>query len=445
VRVFVPHYGLIDDRRFEIQLVDSFKMPWNRSVTDVRVSSTNVSGVTVSFIRGWPFFAPHEKFVYSQDEGIDIGRFLFFSAAGLEYGRRLGGNENWYPDIIHAHDWHTGVVPYLLLLETADRRLAQSPTVFSIHNMQYQGWGAGWHLRRAGLPPVDHPLLKAMDRADNLLAVGLAYSDMLSTVSPRYAQEIATPGGGFGLDGLVHARSLHLMGILNGIDTQRWNPATSQHIPFPYDAKTLPVRKENKLALQAELGLPVHASVPTLAAVMRLVEQKGPSIMFPAVRGLLESTEAQFVLLGSGEPSFEQAARQLSLDFPTKAAVRLTFDEPLSERIYAGADIFLMPSLFEPCGLGQMIAMSYGALPVVREVGGLADTVDAQTGFLFKDYHSATLSSILNQALDIYLNNRRDWRARQRRSMRLDFSWERSAKRYLRMYQQAIKVRRTYS
>lgn len=442
VRVFVPHYGLIDDKRFKIRPCDSFRMAWNGGASDVKVSSMSKDGVEFYFIRGWPFFARREKFVYSMDEGIDIGRFLFFSAASLEYARHLSARESWKADVFHAHDWHTGAVPFLI--NRAGRADGKTPTVFSIHNMQYQGWGVGWHLRRAGLPPVDHYLVKAMGKADSLLAVGLAYSDMLSTVSPRYAQEIATPEGGYGLDGLLHARLLRLTGILNGIDTERWNPATSSHIPVPYDVKTLAAKKEDKLALQAELGLPARADVPVLAAVTRLVEQKGTAIMFPAVRRLLESADAQFVLLGSGEPHYEQAARQLAQDFPSKAAVRLVFDEPLSERIYAGADIFLMPSLFEPCGIGQMIAMSYGTLPLVREVGGLVDTVDAQTGFLFKDYHSGALSSILNHALDVYHNNRRDWLRRQRRAMRRDFSWEKSAKHYLKLYRQTIELSRQY-
>jgi len=292
---------------------------------------------------------------------------------------------------------------------------------------------------------VDHPLLRAMGKAENVMAVGLAYSTMLSTVSPRYAQEIATPEGGYGLDDLIHARLLHLAGILNGIDTERWCPATSQNVAVPYDVETLPSRIKNKEALQAELGLPVRTDVPMIGAVMRLVEQKGPGIMFPSVRGMLESREAQFVLLGAGLPDYEQRARQLAQDFPDKVAVRLEFDEPLSERIYAGVDVFLMPSLFEPCGLGQMIAMRYGAVPVVREVGGLADTVDPQTGFLFKDYQSWALSSTLGRVLDVYEHNKRDWRKRQRRSMERDFSWERSARGYLELYQQTISLYQAYA
>lgn len=446
VCVIVPHHGVIDDARFGLGKYTSFQMTWNGGIAQVRVSSVEREGVTIYFVRGWPFFSPHEDFVYSPDEGIDVGRFLFFSAAGLELVRRLAAREEWKPDVIHVHDWHTALVPYLInRVYASDRVLGRVTTLLSIHNMQYQGWGVSWHIAHAGLPPVNHPLLVAMGKTNSALAVGLAYSTMLSTVSPSYAQEITTPEGGYGLDGLLHARALHLVGILNGIDTGHWNPATSQHIAAPYDASTLPRRVENKLALQAEMGLPMRADVPLVGAVTRLVEQKGPGIMIPAMRWTLETAEIQFVLLGAGMPHYEQAAVQVGEDYPGQAAVRLTFDESLAEHIYAGADVFLMPSLFEPCGIGQMIAMTYGALPLVRAVGGLADTVDPETGFLFKDYHASALGFALDGVLGLYHGNQRDWRARQRRAMRHDFSWERSARRYLRLYRQAVTVRRTYA
>jgi starch synthase len=446
VRVILPHHGLIDDARYGIKDYDTFKMSWNKGTANVQVSIVKHGGVPVYLIRGWPFFAPLEDFVYSPDEGIDVGRFLFFSAAGLEFVRRLSETDDWKPDIIHVHDWHTGAVPFLLdRVYAADPILGRLPTVLSIHNMQYQGWGAAWHFSQTDLPPVDHPLLRAMGKEDNLMAIGLAYSTMLSTVSPRYAQEIATPEGGYGLDGLLHARLLHLVGILNGIDTERWDPSTSSHIAAHYDAQTLSARCANKLALQAELGLPTRPDVPLIGIVTRLVEQKGPAIMFPAIRWMLESADAQFALLGTGALYYEQAASQLAQDFPDKAAVWLRFDEPLSERVYAGSDLFLMPSLFEPCGIGQMLAMRYGALPLVREVGGLADTVTNQTGFLFKDYHSYALSFTLNQALSLYRHNQRSWQGRQRRSMKRDFSWERSARSYVRLYRQAVHLRQAYA
>ncbi|HEC21771.1 MAG TPA: glycogen synthase [Chloroflexi bacterium] len=443
VSVVVPHHGVIDDARFGLRPLTSFDMVWNESTTRVDVAATEWEGVTVYFIRGWPFFDAGERFVYSHDEGIDVGRFLFFSAAALALVRRMAEAEAWQPDLFHIHDWHTSTVPYLLqCLYRGDPILGGAATLLSIHNIRYQGRGVGWHLARAGLPPVDHPLLRAMGQTDNTLAIGLAYSTMLSTVSPTYAREIADPEGGYGLDGLVHARLSRLVGVLNGIDVQRWNPATSPHLTARYDADSLERRAENKRALQREIGLPECPDVPLMGAVMRLVEQKGPGILFPAVRRVLSEREAQFVLLGTGMPHYEDQARQLGRDFPGRASVNLTFNELLAERIYAGIDLFLMPSLFEPCGLGQMIAMRYGALPVARAVGGLVDTVTPDTGFLFADYDAGALRGAIHQALDVYTGQPDRWRERQRRAMQRDFSWERSARRYVDLYRQAVRLHR---
>jgi starch synthase len=442
----LPHHGLIDDARHELFPLDKFDLAWNDSITRVEVATTTRDEVRFYFLRGWPFFAAEDKFVYSSNEGIDVGRYLFFAAAALELVRRIGEGEGWRPDVFHVHDWHIGTVPFLLSrVFNSDPVLGGAATLFSIHNMQYQGWGIGWHLHRAHLPIVEHSLLHAMGKVDNTLAIGLAYSTMLSTVSPRYAQEITTPEGGYGLDGLLHARQSRLVGILNGIDVKRWNPATSPHLSVPYDTASLGRRIENKVALQEELGLPIRADVPVVATVMRLVEQKGPAIMFPAVRYMLEHSDVQFVLLGSGQPHYENEAYWLGHDFPAKAAIRLGFDEVLSERIYAGSDIFLMPSQFEPCGIGQMLAMRYGSLPVVRQVGGLADTVSPDIGFLFTDYHPGALGWALGRALETYTTDPTGWRERQRRAMQRDFSWEGSAKKYIDLYQQTIAVRRSYT
>lgn len=446
VRVVVPHHGLIDDGRFGIEPHHTFDLRWNDGITRVEVAHTVHDGIPHYFIRGWPYFASIDRFVYHQDEGIDVGRFLFFAAATLEFARHLARSESWSADIVHAHDWHTAMVPYLLSRVYADDpALSQAATVFSIHNMRYQGWGVGWHLARAGLPLVDNPLLLAAKRTDNALAIGIVHSTVLSTVSPRYAQEITSEAGGFGLDGLLHARLSNLVGILNGVDTRRWNPATSPHVPHQYDASTLDRRIENKLALQAEVGLPQRADVPLAGVVTRLVEQKGPAILFPAMHHMLHYAEMQFVLLGTGEYQYENEAWWLGQAFRRKAAILLAFDEPLSERIYAGSDMFLMPSLFEPCGIGQMIAMRYGSLPVVREVGGLADTVSPDVGFLFADYSPGALQRALGRALDVYYNDAADWRERQVRAMARDLSWETSARRYVELYERARDVHRQYA
>lgn len=445
VRVALPHHGGIDDAAFGIEPYITFSMPWNGVATTVEVSRAIRGDVPHYFIRGWPFFNREERFVYNADEGIDIGRFLFFSAALLELVAHLNDVEGWLPEIQHAHDWHTAMLPYLTARSHQADPASGGPTVFSIHNMRYQGWGLGWHLARAGLPQVDHPLLHAMGRQDNALAVGLAYSTMLSTVSPRYAQEIMAGDAGFGLDGIVHARMARLTGILNGIDIEQWNPATSRVIHQPFVSGTLERRIANKLALQAELGLPQAEDVPLVAAVMRLVDQKGPQILIPAMRQMLRDADVQFVLLGAGHGHYEDDARWLGHDYPQKAAVRLTFSEPLSERIYAGADLFVMPSLFEPCGLGQMLAMRYGALPVVRNTGGLADTVTPDIGFLFDDFSAGALRWAISQALGVYAGDRAQWRRRQVAAMACDLSWASSAARYEGVYRQALKLKRQYA
>jgi starch synthase len=445
VRVALPHYGIVDDSLSAIEPYVTFSMPWNDTETTVEVARAVNEGVPHYFIRGWPFFSEEERFIYSHDEGIDVGRFLFFSAALLELVKHLHDVEGWSPDVYHAHDWHTAMLPYLVVRLHPDDPARAAPTVFSIHNMRYQGWGLGWHLARAGLPPVEHPLLHAVGRADNALAVGLAHSTLLTTVSPRYAQEIMTGEAGFGLDGILHARIARLAGILNGIDVEQWNPATSDVIPRRFDAHTLEERAANKLALQAELGLPQDADVPLVAAVMRLVDQKGPQILIPAMRHMLGTTDVQFVLLGTGQYHYENDARLLGYDFPEKVAVRLMFSEPLSERIYAGADVFVMPSLFEPCGLGQMLAMRYGAIPVVRNTGGLADTVTPDTGFLFGNFSAGALRWAVEQALGVYRGDPAAWRRRQAAAMSCDFSWANSAARYEDVYRRAVELRRRYA
>jgi starch synthase len=392
------------------------------------------------------YFASGESWVYSHDEGIDVGRFLFFAAAGLRLAKLLVERENWRPNVIHVHDWHTGTVPYLLRHLYADDPALQNVAVlFSIHNMKYQGWGVNWHLEKAGIPPVDSPLLKAMGRADNCLAVGLQYSTMLSTVSPHYAEEIAAPDGGFGLDGLVHARMSRITGILNGIDVERWNPTTSTVIEAPFDSETLDRRAKNKLALQQGLGLPVRSDVPVLATVTRLVDQKGPDLLIPAMWHTLRDHDAQFVLLGSGESQYERQMREMQAHMPDKVAVQLAFNEPLAERISPDRTCFLVPSRFEPCGITQMIAMRYGSLPVVRKVGGLLDTVDETTGFLFGPADTWALVDVINRAIEVYRSQPDTWRAMQRRAMQHDFGWEKSARSYSDLYQQTVDVHQRYA
>lgn len=443
--VIIPHHGLVNTAQYDIRKIAELEIPWLGSHTTLDISYTTREDVDTYFIRGWPYFSGHEDIVYHHDEGINVGRFLFFCYAALEWMRELARSEKWKPDVFHLNDWHTAMVPYLLKrVYTDDPVLGQVATLFTIHNMRYQGWGLDWHLDQAGFPPVENSLLHAIGKADNSLAVGLAYSTMLNTVSPQYAQEIINTDEAYGLDGLLHARQSRFSGILNGIDHARWNPATSTVITAQYDSAHLDKKMGNKLALQAELGLPQRPEVPMFGTVMRMVEQKGPEIMFPAVHYMLSQSDVQFVLLGTGEAQYEQEAQKLEDLYPDKVSVNLKFDEALSERIYAGLDACLIPSLFEPCGIVQMIAMRFGTLPIARAVGGLVDTVTSENGFLFTEYHPGALGWAMGQALDVFTNDPAAWRERQLHAMQCDFSWECSARQYVELYQRTVYAHQKY-
>lgn len=445
VIVVMPHHGLVDDQKYPLTEVDSFDYGWMGGSTDVTVSTHQWGGVQYCFVRGWPYFTGEENYVYNYDTGVDLGRYLFFSAAALGVIRRFSQEKGWRPDVIHVNDWHTSFVPYLLSTwYRNDPFIGGAATVLSIHNIKYQGWGAGWHLSQANIPAPDDHLLNAAGLTDNALAIGVMYSNILSTVSPNYAAEITTYEGAHGLDGLIHARMSHLMGILNGIDTERWNPAASKLIPASYTPQTPALKKQNKLALQDALGLPVSEEIPLVGAVTRLDDQKGPAIMFPALHHMLHHAEMQFVLLGTGDPHWEYEARVLAEKYPHKASCQITFSEKLAEQIYAASDMFLMPSLFEPCGLGQMIAMRYGSLPVVRSVGGLADTVSPAEGFVFRDYSREAVIYALSEALELYYNHPEYWLARQQAVMYRDFSWETSARKYSDLYRWSMELKRIY-
>ena len=445
VAVIVPYYGTIAAEPYGIEPLPSLAMQWNGSQTRLDIGHVVQEGVDVYFLRGWPYFSADEPFVYHTDDGINLGRYLFFCAAAFELLQRLPSEDGEGPNILHLHDWHTALAAWLLAkMHSDDDFFKKTASVFSIHNMMYQGWGVGWHLERAGLPPIDHPLLRVMGKTDNSLAIGLAYSTLLSTVSPTYATEIIAVEGGYGLDGLLHIRAAHMLGILNGLDTRRWNPATSTVLASPFDEGSLKKRPANKIALQAELGLDASPDVPLLSAVTRLVGQKGLDIMIPALRETLTTTHIQFVVLGSGMPEYESAMIDLESEFPGRVVAKIGFDEELAERIYAGADVFLMPSQFEPCGIGQMIALRYGCLPVVRDVGGLADTVDQSTGFLFKPYAVRAFLDAVREALALYSADRLRWQQMQIAAMKQDFSWDASARRYIDLYKLAVESKRQY-
>jgi starch synthase len=367
----------------------------------------------------------------------DTYRYAFFSRAALDL---VVAAQGWRPDVVHAHDWHTA--PALFWLATAgqaDERYRAIPTLYTIHNLMHQGHGPGDLQRYLGTSAP--PMHEERHGEINFMARGILHATLVNTVSPTYAREIMTAAAGFGLDGLLRYRHFDVHGVLNGIDHDVWNPARDVHLVRAYDVDSLDARVHNKRALQRRLGLPVKDDAPIVAAVTRLDAQKGVAIMGHAVHLLMNDRagEAQFVVLGSGAPEYEDMFRHLAEYHRHKMAAVLRYDAELAPLVYGGSDVFLMPSLFEPCGLGQLIAMRYGSVPVVRATGGLADTVrDGVSGFTFDDYTSEALWNALARALYIHAADRESWLDIQRHGMSGDFSWQTSARGYQQLYEWAI-------
>jgi starch synthase len=450
-RVILPGYGFIPHQHkdYEIRYLFSFDLPRKTDTSVVSVFTTTYHGVPVYFVQGWPFLGQEDR-VYSDWER-DMPRFLFFNQAVVAAAWELRQRLDWFPDVFHVNDWHTGLIPFLLYENRNNLIWKRVASVLTIHNMAYQGDNAGGWLWELGIPGRDQFDLVYQDLTDNLMAIAIAYANAITTVSPRYALEIQYPYQGYGLDGLIRTRLDDLSGIINGIDTELWNPATDKALVSNFNARNFEKKRlPNKSHLQSRVGLPVRDDVLVIGLVSRLVWQKGIDLAIPALQQLLVSSDVQFVGLGAGEPRYMHEMRRLGQDFNWRARTYLDFDATLAQQIYAGCDLFLMPSHFEPCGIGQMMAMRYGALPLVRETGGLADTVenydngpaDKGTGFLFSWQESNALLNTLRWAVDTYRNKPEIWRKMQKRAMQIDFSWDRSAQQYLDVYQKAIEQQR---
>ncbi|HEV3236269.1 MAG TPA: glycogen synthase [Gemmataceae bacterium] len=369
--------------------------------------------------------------------GDDAYRFSFFSRAALDL---VIAAQGWRPDLVHAHDWHTA--PAVMWLSTAGRtdgRYAGLPTVYTIHNLMHQGT-APWNVcNYLGL--ITHGLNEEKFGEVNFMARGIFHATMINTVSPTYAREIMGREGGCGLDGLLRYRHFDVHGILNGLDYGVWNPATDRHLAAQFGAETIERRLLNKRALQARAGLPVRDEIPLVAMVTRLDYQKGLDITGHVLHMLMNgyAGEAQCVVLGTGAAHYEGMLRHLAGYHRERMTAFLDYNADLAPLIYGGCDLFLMPSLFEPCGLGQLIAMRYGAVPVVRATGGLADTVrHSVTGFTFGNYSAGDFWNTLREALHIYHVDPESWRSIQRNGMACDYSWATSARAYQQLYQWAI-------
>ena len=381
-----------------------------------------------------------------QDYPDNPERFAFLAVAALEWAASVPDRF----DVFHGHDWQAGLVPMLLRTGRAPAALAQVPSVFTIHNLAYQGvfdasWlprlGFGWELMR-----ID--ALEYWGRISYLKS-GLMFSDIITTVSPRYAREIQTPEYGFGFDGILRYRANDVVGILNGIDYDQWDPARDPHIPEPYNADDIAGKRAAKRAVLERYGFRVDEAMlsrPLVGMISRLVDQKGFDLI-AQVADQFSTLEASFVLLGSGDRRHEDLWLGLAARHPDRIGAKVGFDEGLAHLIEAGADLFLMPSRFEPSGLNQMYSMRYGTVPVVRAVGGLDDTVrnfnprtGEGTGFSFDDYTAQALLNTLRWALDVFADPAA-WRRIQRQGMTKDFSWDASARQYVKVYERAVAHR----
>ncbi len=441
VRLMIPRYGSIRSDTFEFRtLAPPFTVPAGRDQEHVHLLGAQMDEVPVYLIWNEVYLARDGVYGFEDDPQ----RFAIFGRAALAALRVL----DWQPDVIHANDWHTGIVPTWLDTEGREEPFYQEmAALFTIHNLAYQGVSGRLILTFARMEYVKH-LAVEQPGTVNWMAQGIAHADLINTVSRRYAQEILTPEMGMGLDPLLNERKEHLFGVLNGLDYERWNPATDAAIAHRFDVDHLDGRLINKTALQQQARLAVRPDAPLVGMVSRLDKVKGMELLEPVLEWLFSESEAQFILLGTGEPEYHEMFERLQARYPSRMRAFLKFDAVLARRIYAGADLFLMPSAIEPCGLGQMIAMRYGCVPVVRAVGGLADTVTDDTlrqgrgtGFSFDDFSAVACQDALRRALEAYRQPER-WRRIQQRGMRMDFSWDASAREYVELYRKAVAERR---
>ena len=438
-RLILPLYDQIDRRLLTDEIIENVPVEWRGRVHNVRFLCSNAADAPVYLVQAPEFFARPNVYGY-QDDHI---RFAFFSRAALALLKHL----DWQPDVVHGNDWPCGfAIAELRARRRYDQFFQNTKTLFSLHNVGYQGlFDAGdlWWLGFGDAPDRDDFML---ERAASALKVGIIASDALSTVSPRYAREIQTSEQGHGLDWLLRARSNRLAGITNGVDYSIWNPETDPHIAANFSAEDLSGKRECKLDLLRRFDLPQDADRPILAIISRLVGQKGYDLIRQLAEPILR-TGAFFIALGAGAKEYEDFLQRWHDAAPKQVGIYKGYaGEPLAHQIEAGADMFLMPSLYEPCGLNQMYSMRYGTIPIVRATGGLDDTVQhfdprtgTGTGFKFGPYEASALLEKIREALYFYARPE-EWQKIQRNGMMVDNSWAAAAKKYLELYQEMAKL-----
>lgn len=431
VRIVMPKYGLIDEKKFDLKMIkNKIEILTNKNKEFVNIWQSKLPGtnVIVYFIENKKHFSRKEIY-----HGNNSERFLFFSVAILNILPII----NFQPDVIHCHDYHTAMITDLLKVNT-NPFFKFSKTLYTIHNINYQGQSDIEVLSTGNLSKNTLKTLSrdARDGDINFMAQGILNADLVNTVSKTYAKEITTSFYGKSMENLLRKRKKDLYGIVNGIDVNFFNPSTDKFIKQKYSHTTLSKKIRNKLLLQMEFGLEVNKNIPLVGLIGRLVWQKGLDLITDKFAKL----GCQFIFLGTGHKTYENQLKKLAKKYPKKISSQIMFDLKLAQEIYAASDIFIMPSRYEPCGLGQMIAMRYGAVPVARATGGLDDTITPSFGFKFKNFTSEDLYNTLKNAINLYRTNPKKWQEMQKNGMKKDFSWNASAKEYVKLYKKLIKL-----
>lgn len=446
VKVVIPKYKKIDNQLYHLEQIreSELTIPWPTPALQknafILQGTLPHSSVSIYFIWNDHNFGRDEIYqINGQDFPDNAERFAFFCQAALALCKEL----DWQPDVIHCHDWQTGLLPAYLKIYQQDGHICRNiKTVFTIHNLAYQGLFPRERLAGLAMPDWTYlPKFIEFYGQINLMKSGLIFSDILTTVSEQYSKEIQTPEYGCGLEGVLIERKKDVFGIINGIDYEEWNSQHDPTLPTAFSISDVSGKLINKKALLKEVGLPVkRKDTPVIGLISRLADQKGFDIIAEVANELLDM-DIQFVILGTGEPKYHELFLALQKMEPKKIAINLKFDARLAKLIYAGSDMFLMPSKFEPCGLGQMISLAYGTIPIVRKTGGLADTIteynaktNAGNGFIFENYTGQELLATVKRALATY-QKKKVWKNLVENAMASDFSWTASAKKYETLYQ----------
>ncbi|MEE9614124.1 MAG: glycogen synthase GlgA [Thermodesulfobacteriota bacterium] len=438
VSIFMPLYRSVKEGGFKGESMDlQIPIPIGKRVIHVEVFRNEIHGIPVYFLKRDEFF--DRSYLYGTPDGDyfdNLERFTFFSRGVLEAARAL----NIEPDVIHCNDWQTGLIP-AYLSDTYRQSFPETGTLFTIHNIAYQGVFPSYLFNVTGLTDevFNTEGIEFWGKL-NLLKSGMVFSDIVSTVSEGYSREIQTPEYGCGLEGVLKKRKKDLHGVLNGVDYTEWNPRTDDLIPANFSERSLRGKGVCKKDVIKEYGLKLGRRTPLLGLISRLADQKGLDILARAMGDLIE-LDLGLVILGTGEKKYHRLFEKLARRWPDRLGVRTTFDNTLAHRVEAGCDIFLMPSRYEPCGLNQIYSLRYGTVPLVRATGGLDDTIkdykkNEGNGFKFKEYSSKALVEKVKEALLVY-KDKKAWQALQKRAMREEFSWERSAEKYMDLYREA--------